>query len=211
MRRWLWVAPLLLAAVWALSIWSPSHEAPESVGDAPVPTAPEPAPMTAEPAPSAVPPPAKPEPQVEELDPERERDHAEAPAEPPKPAWPMYGQLPELPPPMASGPVSRLKARFGSESASDASKTNERRLSETVLQTGPPPELLDDVVCRRTVCRISMRWKTERMIPLMQAVGVLRRDYDRNLGTDAPGPLGKDAVRHVDLYVDLASTRPPMP
>jgi hypothetical protein len=208
-RRWLWVAPLLLAAVWALSIGSPGHEAPVPVVDAPAPSAPQPAPTTPEPAPSAVPSTAKPEPQVE--DPEPELDPAEAPAESPKPAWPMYGQLPKLPPPEASGPVSRLKARFGSESASDASKTNERRLSETVLQTGPPPELLDDVVCRRTVCRISMRWKAERMIPLMQAIGVLRRDYDPNLGTDAPGPLGADDVRHVDLYIDLASTRPPLP
>jgi hypothetical protein len=213
MRRWLVIAPLLVAALWLLLLRTPQKDpAP------PVSTTPQASPTRAvadEPLRPSLQPPASTaaRPQTSTtviVTAEPEKPEPTAPSEVLAPAFPTI-QLPKLPPPEAQGPVRALKARFGSESASASSQLHEQQLMATIQRTGPPPDMIDDVVCRRTLCRISARWRADRVIPFYQALGVLRRDHDPNLGIDSAGPPDANQAHRVELYIDLASTRPPMP
>jgi hypothetical protein len=203
MKRWL-VALLLVAALWALLLWTPwAKPAPVVVPQlepAAAPTAPaqphDPAPvLSAEPTPLAAP-----QPQAE-------------PPEAPAPAVhsTRLPQIMDMPPPQAQGPFRALKQRFGSESASDASRANEAKVKATFMHFNPPPELLEDIVCRRSVCRITTRWRPERALAFTIGLNELRRDFDPNLGIDQPGPPDAERFQRIEVYLDLASPRPPLP
>lgn len=191
---------LLLAALWTALIWSP-----ESAPSASVATEEPSEPAIAVQTPATPPPPppsaaaAKPvsiqtEEQLEPTEPE--------PA--PQPA--LGFKLPKLPPPGASGPIAALKVRFGNESPTGTSKQSEQQLTAALQRMGPPPQSLEDVVCRRSVCRVSWRWKAEHVIPYGQALGALR-SFDANPGIDAAGPANADNSRPVAIYVDLTASK----
>lgn len=200
MKPWIGVGLLLLAALWTVLIWSPEAAQPaSSTHDVEI-----------EPAPTAPAPPAAtlPQPIAAAKQPTQARDDEDpdpAVPEPPVPSAPGF-KLPKLPPPEAKGPVSALKLRFGNESASASSKQHEQQLTEALQRTGPPPQSLEDVVCRRSVCRISWRWKAEHVIPFGQALGALQR-FDANPGIDAAGPANADNSRPVAIYVDTTANK----
>lgn len=188
---------LLLVALWTLLIWSPDAEQPLAVPDdqlelqPSVAMAPAPAPP-----PTAAKPTPTPAPQVAaepELEPSEE------------PASPRF-KLPKMPPPEAKGPVGALKLRFGDESPAASSKQHEQQLTEALRRTGPPAQSIEDVVCRRTVCRVSWRWKAEHVIPFGQALGALG-SFDRNPGVDAAGPVNPDGSHAVAIYVDITASK----
>jgi hypothetical protein len=203
MKRWIGLGLLLLAALWTLLIWTPEAAAPAPVAtddqSEPTPSA---AVAAETPAASMQPPSAaatKPQPLQNDEEPE--------PTEPAQPVQTGTGfKLPKLPPPEAKGPIAALKLRFGNESPSASSKQHEQQLTEALRRTGPPLQSLEDVVCRRSVCRISWRWKAEHVIPYGQALGALR-SFDANPGIDAAGPANADNSRTVAIYVDLTANR----
>ena len=200
---------LLLAALWTLLIWSPDaaqqasehSDAPIEPGpivtvaptDAP-PAALAPAPAAKPVAPHAAQAPAEDDEPLEPTEP--------VPAQPPTPRF----TLPKLPPPQATGPIAALKVRFGNESPSATSKQVEQQLTAALQRTGPPPHSLEDVVCRRTVCRISWRWKAEHVIPYGQALGALR-SFDAHPGIEGAGAADADNSRPVAIYVDLTASK----
>lgn len=197
---------LLLAALWTLLIWSPdAAQQPSDTPDAPL----EPGPIVTVVAPTDAPPapapPAKPvAPHAAQApaDDEQLEPTEPVPAQPPTPRF----TLPKLPPPQAAGPIAALKVRFGDESPSATSKQAEQQLTAALQRTGPPPHSLEDVVCRRTVCRISWRWKAEHVIPYGQALGALR-SFDAHPGIEAAGPADADNSRPVAIYVDLTASK----
>jgi hypothetical protein len=104
--------------------------------------------------------------------------------------------------------VSALKLRFGDESPSEASKLHEQQLLAALQRTGPPRESIESIVCRKSVCRISWRWKAAEVIPFYQAVGVLRRGFDPNLAIDAAKPANTDDARTIEIYLEMAASEP---
>jgi hypothetical protein len=195
---WFVCVLLLVGAVWALWLWTPKVElaTPASSSDFPEPLPPTPGVpqeravqhVASAPPASAKPPPA---PIVQQR--------------------PVASPDPPPPPPEAHGPTRALKLRFDSESAAGSTQPKELQLTASVKNSDPSPELLHGVTCRRTVCRVSVNWKAERRFPVMKLLTELRRDYDPNLGVDEAGPPNADGERTVDVYIDLTSSRPPLP
>lgn len=203
MKRWL-AALLLVAALWALLLWTPWAK---------------PAPIVAPQSEPATAPAASPQPRAPAavIAPEPAPSAASEPqAEPPEaPAPEVHAtrlpQIMDMPPPQAQGPIRALKLRFGSESASDSSRANEAKVKTTFTHFDPPPELLEDIVCRRSVCRITTRWRQDRALAFTIGLNELRREFDPNLGIDQPGPPDGERFRRIEVYLDLASPRPPLP
>ena len=201
MKRWLG-ALLLIATLWALLLWTPwAKPAPvgaPQVEPASPPVAAAPEARAAEPV--AVVPASKPQPQPEPTE-----------AQPPAMHATRLPQIMDIPPPRAQGPLRRLKQRFASESASGSSRANEAKVKAEFTHFNAPPDLIEDVVCRRSVCRITSRWRQERGYAFSLGLNELRRNFDPNLGIDEPGPPDADRFRRIEVYLDLASPRPPLP
>lgn len=201
MKRWLG-ALLLVAALWALLLWTPwAKPAPVAAPQVePASPAPGPTPQPRAPEPVGAAPASKPAAQPEPAEAQPAAVHAT-----------RLPQIMDIPPPQAQGPLRMLKQRFASESASSSARANEAKVKATFAHFNPPPDLIEDAVCRRTVCRITTRWRQERGYAFSMGLNELRRDFDPNLGVDEAGPPDADRFRSIEVYVDLASPRPPLP
>jgi hypothetical protein len=190
MKRW-HAALLLAAALWALLLWTPRAKPAPGVAPHPEPVAPITPPQRSALVALATPP----------------QPTAAAPAAAAEPPQPVHAtrlpQIMDMPPPQPQGPVRALEQRFASESASASSRENEAKVRAAFMRFNPPPELLEDVVCRRRVCRITARWRQERGYAFTISLNELRVAFDRNLGIAEPGPPDAERVRRVDVYLDV--------
>jgi hypothetical protein len=116
-------------------------------------------------------------------------------------------ELENIPPPGAMGPVRARKERFASESQAASSHARELKLRAAIEDTAPPG-LLEDVLCRRTICRVRMDWKAERAIALLSVLSELRGRFDAELGVDEPSALDAAGTRRVEVYLELADSAP---
>jgi hypothetical protein len=114
-----------------------------------------------------------------------------------------------MPAPTVTGPVSALKHRYESESAPDSPPPQQQQL--TAAFTGEAADLLDNVECRRTVCRVRLAWLPKHGFSGMQLLAELRRDFDPNLGIAEAGPSSPAGAQPVDVFIDLHSSRPKVP
>jgi hypothetical protein len=126
------------------------------------------------------------------IDPELEKPHGH----------PM--EIENMRPPIASGPVKELKVKFANESFAGQSRQREAQLTAAVDGAGAPPGLLEQVQCKRSVCRLGMRWTGARMIHYLGVLSDLRDRYDRNLAVNPAIESEADGTRWLDVYVSVA-------
>lgn len=188
---WFVAVPVLVGALWALLLWTPQADPGSSVSAdleaAPVePQLPAQAVQAPAPAPEPL-----------------------GPAVPTSPAPPPTSELPRMPPPPSMGPVGPLKHRYESESAPGVQPAQQLQL--TAAFAGPVADLLDNVECRRTVCRVRLAWLPKHGFSGMQLLAELRRDFDPNLAVDEAGPSSASGAQSLDVFIDLTSSRPKVP
>lgn len=189
-----------LLAIWWLAVSSP--ETPSEAEDFAAAGSTSAAPPTA-PAPSAA---ALPE-----------QHSAEGPAEPAsEPAAPAATDTPtptapDRPKPTVGavlpqrqGPVDELSKTFASESRGEGSAPEEARVKEAFVDSQIAKALLHSVECRRSVCRVELRWSPERdpgyVLGLTKAVG----SFSAPLGVEDPGPADAQGQRPLIVYFGLA-------
>lgn len=114
-----------------------------------------------------------------------------------------------MPTPPSMGPLSTLKHRYESESAPGTPPAQQQQL--TAAFQGPVADLLDNVECRRTVCRARLAWLPKHGFSGMQLLAELRRDFDPNLAIDEAGPSSASGAQSLDVFIDLTSSRPKVP
>jgi hypothetical protein len=135
---------------------------------------------------------------------------AEAPAEPHAETTevepPMDRQ--NMKPPVLRGPVTELKHRFNNESRSSASGQLESQVKALFADPNVPPELLDSVLCRRTVCKINLRWTADRMVGYVYVSGYLRRDFDPQIGVSPALENDASGARPIELYLKTRDSAP---
>ncbi len=106
--------------------------------------------------------------------------------------------------PQRQGPVDDLSNTFASESRGEGSAPEEARVKEAFVDPQIPKALLHSVECRRTVCRLELRWSPERdpgyVLGLTKAVG----SFSAPLGVDDPGPADAQGQRPLTVYFGLS-------
>jgi len=106
--------------------------------------------------------------------------------------------------PQRQGPVDDLSNTFASESRGEGSAPEEARVKEAFVDPQIPKSLLHSVECRRTVCRLELRWSPERdpgyVLGLTKAVG----SFSAPLGVEEPGAADAQGQRPLTVYFGLA-------
>ena len=106
--------------------------------------------------------------------------------------------------PQRQGPVDELSNTFASESRGEGSAPEEARVKEAFVDPQIAKALLHSVECRRSVCRLELRWSPERdpgyVLGLTKAVG----NFSSPLGVDEPGPADAQGQRPLVVYFGLA-------
>ena len=124
-----------------------------------------------------------------------------------------------LPPPERGGPVDELKAKFEREPRDSQAYHFEQEIEAAFDFKGVHASLLENVVCRRSVCQIRTRWTPDNAEGFMVAFTALLMNPEpdnpepRSFGTDlaidpqgAPGPGGAH-----DVTVYIRRTEPQDP
>jgi hypothetical protein len=81
---------------------------------------------------------------------------------PPKCSQPTKAQLEQLKPPAAQGPLDVLKRVYTRESSDETSQATERLIREQLDFETFPSELLRNVTCHKSVCKISVYWSRQQ-------------------------------------------------
>jgi len=106
--------------------------------------------------------------------------------------------------PQRQGPVDELSNTFASESRGEGSAPEEARVKEAFVDPQIPKALLHSVECRRSVCRLELRWSPERdpgyVLGLTKAVG----SFSSPLGVEDPGPADAQGQRPLTVYFGLS-------
>lgn len=114
------------------------------------------------------------------------------------------GPAPRAAAPLRQGPVDELAQRFASESRGDGSEREETRVKEAFVDPQIPSTLLQSVECRRSVCRLQLRWSPEHdpgyVLGLTRAVG----SFSAPLGIDEPGAADAHGQRPLLIYFGLS-------
>jgi hypothetical protein len=194
MRAVLTIGALLLVIAglwWAAATSGDSDRAPATSETAPaVPPAPvstSPTPTPSEPSrPVATPPPtAAPNPPP-------------APAPPPTAAAELPAVNVPVPPPERQGPFDRLKEQFASEPRDSAAQGIESHIQEAFRDPAIPPGVLTSVLCRKTVCKLQVRWTEEHNTAWMLGLTKLMPDLSTDL---AFSPGSRDSSGNVPIEV----------
>lgn len=146
--------------------------------------------------------PPTPEPPVQEEGAEPSTAPAEpATAQAPAPDRPQPNLNAVLP--QRQGPVDELSKTFASESRGEGSAPEEARIKEAFVDPQISKALLHSVECRRTVCRLELRWSPERdpgyVLGLTKAVG----SFSAPLAIEEPGPADPQGQRPLTIYFGL--------
>lgn len=80
----------------------------------------------------------------------------------PKCSQPTKSQLDQLKPPAAQGPLDVLKRVYTRESSDETSQATERLIREQLDFEAFPSELLRNVTCHKSVCKISVYWSRQQ-------------------------------------------------
>ncbi|HKU37680.1 MAG TPA: hypothetical protein VJR89_06020 [Polyangiales bacterium] len=191
--------------LWLVTAW-PSSSDPEPV--LPPPTAaesePEPAPAPAlAPATPAPPPAAQPAQTVS--------------VEPLQPAAPQPGQPPaalKTPPGLGEqitgdqGPVAEYRALFQSEPRDSDAAEIEGKLRGSFLDSDGAPDLIKSVICKRTVCRLEMRWSMERMRPYAAGLNRANQLVELQKALSPVSAADSQGIRLVEVYLKRRATEP---
>jgi len=159
--------------------------------------------LTDEPAKAAAPEKREPEPSPQ-AQPEERREPATRTREPVDPRAKAGAPVP-------MGPIEELARLFRTEPRGPAAVPMERHIAAAFRIDGTPPELLQSVLCRTTVCRIETRWTAERAEPFLGAfMGLMAgRDgtqselFDPDLAVSPEDEIDENGVLAVTVYLRL--------
>lgn len=183
---------------WVAALWH-TGDAGAGLDDAPSVEAlpmPQARPTPQPPAASAPEPPA---------DPEADEPRA-LPAPAPAPAAPpeqVASKSPfgHMPAPEPDGPLDELRGRFESESRASSAHVMESLAKRAFENPNVDPGLFESVLCHQTVCRIRMRWTSDRMISYIAALTILHTEFGPEHAVSPAKADDADGTRALEVYV----------
>jgi hypothetical protein len=147
------------------------------------------------------------------LPPRSRRVHAPAlRAEPPAATAPPRGREPttpdeaRLPAPEAGGPIAELKQRFEHDPRDSAAAHFDSLIEAAFRDKDVPAGLLTSVLCRQTVCKLELRWSSERNTGYMLALTRVIGQFDRDMAIVPLAAPDADGVMPLEVYLPRSST-----
>jgi hypothetical protein len=177
--------------VWLSWVVSPEVEEPPAVIAAAEPA---PTPVVA----STKPAPAQPQPAPQTVEPEPSAPEETKPERIPTP-HPM--SLDQSKPPEQFGELAELKKQYASESRDDKSSTTEAALRKLIDTPNIPSELVQDITCRRDLCKIEAHWTPRRRIGFAVLLESSKNLYSQRVAVEPARGPSPDGSYLTTLYI----------
>jgi hypothetical protein len=187
----------LALLLWVAALWNTGDATSEPQDSPSVETPPAPEPR------SAPPPPAAPAPEPPPAEPEAEAPAAApvVPAAAPREEEASKSPFGHMPAPEPDGPLDELRGQFESEPRSSSAHELEALAKGAFDNPNVDPRMFEEVLCRQTVCRIRMRWTSDRMISYMAALTILRTEFAPVHAVSPATRDDADGTRALEVYV----------
>jgi type IV secretory pathway VirB10-like protein len=204
-RRGMVVLGLVATAciAWVSWAWSPSVDQVDPAEEA----------IAGEPAPApAIAVSQTPSPPVPKVDPPAPKPSAPAPEvpdasllhHPERIPTPHAMSLDQTKPPEQSGPLAELKNQYASESRSADSSATEAKLRGLISESrNVPSELVQNISCRRSVCKLELQWTARRRIGFAVVSGSFKQMYNQRVAVEAPSGRADDGTYPTTLYLQF--------
>jgi hypothetical protein len=103
------------------------------------------------------------------------------------------------------GPAKELREKFESESRDTTASETERQLKEAFEGAQGETDLFKTVECRRTVCRVQLRWSSLRVAPYLAAIKRAQPLFQPPMAASATAPEDSDGIQPLDVYLKRTS------
>jgi hypothetical protein len=154
-------------------------------------------------APSTPPPPLAALKVAPQIKPEPAAAAPQQPAEQPERIpTPHPMSLDQTRPPEAYGPLAEYKQRYASESRAAESSATEQKFRSLFDVPNIPPGLLQDVSCRRSMCKLALAWRPERRLGFVVTLESSKNLYNKRVAVE-PGTREDDGSYLTNLYIRL--------
>jgi|GEM_PF-3313751 len=112
--------------------------------------------------------------------------------------------LDQTKPPEQSGPLAELKNQYASESRSADSSATESKLRGLIAESrNVPSELVQNISCRRSVCKLDLQWTARRRIGFAVVSGSFKQMYNQRVAVEAPSGRADDGTYPTTLYLQV--------
>lgn len=179
--------------LWLVTAWPTSEEdsaLPEEPPEAPAPAAPapEPEPAAQLPAPAIGTPPQEPEPA-----PAPPSDEPPPKIQPRVPDEDLFAK--------DQGPVDEYKKQYDSEPRDSTAHDYEKKIAASFLPGDGAPDMYKSVMCRKTTCKIELRWKPDRLGAYVAGLTRASVYFSDQVAVAAAPPAPDDRERLIDVYI----------
>jgi hypothetical protein len=123
---------------------------------------------------------------------------AQAPQPPAAAPDPAPGQAAAVP--MRQGPVEELSQRFASESRGSTSEQDDARVRAAFGDPSIPSSMLQHVECRRSVCRVQLRWSAEHDASYVMGLTAAVGTFSAPVGIEGAGEPDAQGMRSLVVY-----------
>jgi hypothetical protein len=113
-----------------------------------------------------------------------------------------------MPAPQAGGPIAELKQRFENDPRDSAAAQLEALIDGAFRDKDVPAGLLKSVLCRQSVCKLELRWSSDRNTGYMLALTRVIGQFDRNMAILPLGAPDADGVLPLEVYLPRQSKDP---
>jgi hypothetical protein len=177
--------------VWLSWVVSPELEAPAAIEAA----EPQPIQTPVVPVVKQAPEQRQPAPQTVELEPSAPE------AKPERIPTPHPMSLDQSKPPEQFGELAELKKQYASESRDDKSSTTEAALRKLIDTPNIPSELVQDITCRRRLCKIEAHWTPRRRIGFAVLLESSKHLYSQHVAVEPAAGQSPDGSYLTTLYI----------
>lgn len=109
---------------------------------------------------------------------------------------------PPAPPPSPTGPTTVLKHAFETQPRDPLWAADTEAHVRSLFRSGDiPAELLQSASCRTAVCKLELRWTSERATAFVSLYETVHKDFQGELGVEPIGPPDDKGQEQVNLYL----------
>jgi hypothetical protein len=106
-------------------------------------------------------------------------------------------------PPEQWGALRELKGRYDSESRTEASSGLEAQLRALLTTPNVPANLIDDLSCRRTVCRLTLHWMPTLRLGYVVVFESLKQLYNQRVAVEPAARQAPDGSYPTTVYIPI--------
>jgi hypothetical protein len=105
-------------------------------------------------------------------------------------------------PPEAYGALAEYKKLWANESRTADSSATEHKFRDMLNVPNIPPELVRDISCRRSMCKLELSWTPERRLGFVVTLESSKQMYDKRVAVE-PGTREADGSYLAKLYIRM--------